>query len=217
MSARPSQHQASALEQALAMLAPPGLLVGCRRIEAGDARHILPVESETIQSRTAAGRDASGAGRLLARRLLRQLGYDDPAIPRGKAGEPVWPAGVAASIAHDADFAIAVATRSETMRGVGIDIEPALPLPPEIEPVVLNSRDRLAGCDPAIAGRIAFAAKEAAYKASFPLDGEVLGFEDITVDLAAGIVTLLNGRCIGTRISITSHILALAFMPADAS
>ncbi|HEV2505950.1 MAG TPA: 4'-phosphopantetheinyl transferase [Mesorhizobium sp.] len=218
MTARPvSQHAAGTLEQALAMLAPPGLLVGCRRIETGDASHILPGESATILSRAAAARDASGAGRWLARRLLRQLGYGDLAIPRGKAGEPLWPAGVVGSIAHDADFAIAVVAPSETMRGVGVDIEPALPLPPELEPLVLNSRDRLEGCDVAIAGKIAFAVKEAAYKASFPLDGEVLGFEDIAVDLPAGTVTLSNGRRVGVGMSISSHIFALAFVPAGVS
>lgn len=212
-----SQHQASTLEQALAMLAPPGLLVGCRRIETGDASHILPAESATILSRTTAARDASGAGRLLARRLLRQLGHPGVAIARGKTGEPVWPAGVVGSIAHDADFAMAVAARSQTMRAVGVDIEPTLPLPPELEPVVLNPRDRLDGCDAAIAGKIAFAAKEAAYKASFPLDGRVLGFEDIAVDLAAGVVALANGRRIEMRFSISSHILALAFVSAGFS
>ncbi|CAM5492572.1 hypothetical protein MAUB1S_08250 [Mycolicibacterium aubagnense] len=207
-----SQHQASTLEQALAMLAPSGLLVGCRRIETGDASHILPAESATILSRATAARDASGAGRLLARRLLRQLGHPDVAIARGKTGEPVWPAGVVGSIAHDADFAVAVAACSQTMRGVGVDIEPTLPLPPGLEPVVLNPRDRLAGYDAAIAARIAFAAKEAAYKASFPLDGRVLGFEDIAVDLAAGLATLSNGRHIEVRISTSTHLLALAFV-----
>lgn len=201
-----------ALERALAALAPPGVLVGCRRIETGDASHILPDENASILSRTPHGRDASGAGRLIAHGLLRQLGFQHVAVPRGSAGEPVWPAGAVGSIAHDADIAIAVAARAETIHGVGVDIEPALPLPPGLEPVVVNPRDRLGGCDPAIAGTIAFAVKEAAYKASFPLDGVVLGFEDIAVDLPAGIVTLANGRRIEMRMSIGSRILVMAIV-----
>lgn len=201
------------LERSLAALAPPRVLVGCRRIETGDAGHILPDESASILSRTPHGRDASGAGRLIAHGLLRQLGFQHVAVPRGSAGEPVWPAGAVGSIAHDAAIAIAVAARAETIRSVGVDIEPALPLPQDLEPVVVNPRDRLGGCDPAIAGTIAFAAKEAAYKASFPLDGVVLGFEGIAVDLPAGIVTLANGRRIEMRTFAAAHVLALAFVP----
>lgn len=207
-----SQDGLGTLERALAALVPPGVLVGCRRIETGDASHILPDESASILSRTPHGRDASGAGRLIVHGLLRQLGFQHVAVPRGRAGEPVWPTGVVGSIAHDTDIAIAIAARAETIRGVGVDIEPALPLPPDLEPVVVNSRDRLGGCDPAIASKVAFAAKEAAYKASFPLDGEVLGFEDIAVDLAAGAVTLANGRRIDMRIFVASHIVAMAFV-----
>ncbi|PLP55493.1 4'-phosphopantetheinyl transferase [Mesorhizobium loti] len=214
MSDGPALHDVGMLEQVLAALAPPGVLIACRCVEAGDASHILPDESGTILSRTPSGRDASGAGRLLAHGLLRQLGHPDVAVPRGKAGEPVWPIGVVGSIAHDADIAIAVSARAETVRSVGVDIELATPLPPDLEPIVVTPRDRLGDCDPAIAGKLAFVVKEAAYKASFPLDGEVLGFEDIAVDLPAGIVTLANGRRIEARVSISSHILAVAFVPA---
>lgn len=156
------QDEVSVIEQALAALAPPGLLVGCRRIAAGDASHILPGESATILSRTLPARDASGAGRFIAHGLLRQLGYQDVAVARGKAGEPVWPIGVAGSIAHDADIAIVVAARLETVRSIGVDIERATPLPPDLEPVVVTPRDRLGGCDLALAGKIAFVVKEAA-------------------------------------------------------
>lgn len=206
-----SRDEVRALEQALAALAPPGLLVGCRRIETGDASHILTGESGTILSRTPHGRDASGAGRLIAHGLLRQLGYEDVSVPRGKAGEPIWPPGAVGSIAHDDTMAVAVAARVETVTSVGVDIEQAIPLPPDLEPMVVNPRDRLRNCDPVIAGKIAFVVKEAVYKASFPLDGEVLGFDDIAVDVPAATATVANGRRFAVRLWVSSHVAALAF------
>lgn len=200
-----------ALGQALAALAPRGLLVGCRRIETGDAGYILPREGETILSRTVSGRDASGAGRLIAHRLLQQFGCEDVVISRGKAGEPIWPAGFVGSIAHDDTVAIAAVGRVETIPSVGIDIEPTTPLPFDLEPVVVTPRDRLEDCDPALAGKIAFVVKEAAYKASFPLDGEVLGFDDIAVDISEAKATVANGRCFSVRLEVSSHVVALAF------
>ena len=199
------------LGRALAALAPQGLLVGCRRIETGDAVHILPREGETIQSRMLSGRDASGAGRLIAHRLLQQLGCEDVAILRGKAGEPTWPAGFVGSIAHDDTTAIAVVGRIETIRSVGVDIELATPLPLDLEPVVVTPRDRLEDCDPVLASKIAFVIKEAAYKASFPLDGEVLGFDDITVDVSAAEAIVANGRRFSVRLGVSTHVMALAF------
>ncbi|TIU38613.1 MAG: 4'-phosphopantetheinyl transferase, partial [Mesorhizobium sp.] len=52
-------------------------------------------------------------------------------------------------------------------------------MPDDLWAVVAAPEDRLGDLDPKLGGRILFAAKEAAYKASFPLDGRVLGFEDI--------------------------------------
>ena len=199
------------MEQALAALAPPGLLAGCRRIEAGDKQYLLPAENASIATRQNRARDASGAGRHIAHDLLRRLGHADLAVLRGRAGNPVWPAGIAGSIAHDDEIAVAVAARSEELTSVGVDIEPAVPLPHDLRAVVVAPRDRLGDLDPGLASRILFAAKEAAYKASFPLDGRVLGFEDIAVDFEAGEAVTSSGRRLMMRFAVTSKILTLAY------
>jgi len=199
------------VDRALAALAPPGLLTGCRHIQAGDEQLLLPAEGASIATRENKARAASGAGRHIAHELLLRMGCADPAVLRGRLGDPIWPAGIIGSIAHDDEIAVAVVARAGALRSVGIDIEPALPLPPELRSVVAAPQDRLGDLDPGLGGRILFAVKEAAYKASFPLDGCVLGFEDIAVDFEAGEAVTSSGHKLTVRFTVDSRILALAY------
>jgi len=204
-----------AVERALAALAPPGLIAGCRVIRAGDERHFLPAESASILTRESRARAASGAGRQIAHELLQRLQCADMAVARGLLGNPIWPEGIVGSIAHDEEMAVAVAARSGAVGSVGVDVEPALPLPDGLRELVVTPRDRLGGLEPGMAGRILFAVKEAVYKASFPLDGRVLGFEDIAVDLEAAEAVTSHGIRSSVRLSVAAKILALAYtLPA---
>src|SRR6185312_9003062 len=54
---------------------------------------------------------------------LAQLGAPPEEIPRGPQGRPLWPAGFHGSISHTDCLAFAVAARSETYEGVGVDVE----------------------------------------------------------------------------------------------
>ncbi|CDX16318.1 conserved hypothetical protein [Mesorhizobium sp. ORS 3324] len=201
----------NAVEQALTGLTPPGLITGCRLIGAGDERYLLPAEDASIATREHGARAASGAGRRIAHELLRRLGCADLAVLRGQLGNPIWPAGIVGSIAHDDELAVAVAARSDAMRSVGIDIEPALPLPHDLRTLVTTPHDRLGDLDPGIGGRILFAAKEAVYKASFPLDGYVLGFEDIAVDFTSSEAVTSFGNRITVRFTVSPRVLAVAY------
>ncbi|CDX48807.1 4'-phosphopantetheinyl transferase [Mesorhizobium plurifarium] len=201
----------AAVDRALTGLMPPGLTAGCRLIRTGDERFLLAAESASIAAREPRARMASGAGRQVAHELLRRLGCADPAVPRGQLGNPIWPAGIIGSIAHDDNLAVAVAARSGAMRSVGVDIEPALPLPRELEAIVATPQDRLGDLETGTGGRVLFAVKEAVYKASFPLDGRVLGFEHIAVDFEAGKAVTSSGRRLTVRFTTTPRILALAY------
>ncbi|TGS60730.1 hypothetical protein EN819_33560, partial [Mesorhizobium sp. M1C.F.Ca.ET.176.01.1.1] len=66
MSTRPQGTSAGierAVEQALAGLAPSCLVVGCRRIQAGDEQYLLPEENASMATREPGARAATGAGR----------------------------------------------------------------------------------------------------------------------------------------------------------
>ncbi|HEY2768349.1 MAG TPA: 4'-phosphopantetheinyl transferase superfamily protein [Solirubrobacteraceae bacterium] len=149
-------------------------------------------------------------GRACAREALRQLGLSSVAIPAGARGEPSWPAGVVGSITHCAGYRACAVARTETLVTVGIDAEPNEQLPDGVLKEIARAEERellreLARCEPSVCwDRLLFSAKEAVYKAWFPLAERWLGFEDatLTVDLARGAFEarlLVLGPLVGTQ------------------
>lgn len=63
------------------------------------------------------------AGRLAAHAALAAAGAPSGAIPRGRAGEPVWPAGYIGSISHTHGIAIAAVCATSVHASLGIDVE----------------------------------------------------------------------------------------------
>jgi 4'-phosphopantetheinyl transferase EntD len=196
-------------------LAPPGLLIGHRVVTPGDEDALLEHEAASIPSSAASVRRASGAARIVARELLAKLGYGPVAIPKAPSGEPVWPEGVAGSMAHDDRIAVAAVGLLRDFRSIGIDIEPAVPLSSDMLELVATPRElRDIARDP-LRGKLLFAAKEAVYKAVYPLDRVFLEFGDIEVDLAARRAITRAGRVLAFRYFVSSHVVALALPQAD--
>lgn len=140
-------------------------------------------ELAVLHPRTVEGRRAAFvAGRTAAHAALTDLGRDVPGILAGPAREPLWPAGVAASLSHAGEVAVAVAAPLEQTGGIGIDVELTRPAPELWDQVPLaGERDWLRAIDGA--GERArmlvalFSAKEAIYKAFYPRVGTYFGFE----------------------------------------
>jgi 4'-phosphopantetheinyl transferase EntD len=119
-----------------------------------------------------------------------------PVLADGR-GAPVWPPGVVGSITHCMGWTGAVAAQGRAGRlgrgvaGVGIDAEPAGPLPEGVLEVVASEHERggldaLRGRDPGVPWEtVLHSAKESAYKAAYPLLGLVLSHDDVVVDLSA--------------------------------
>jgi len=196
----------------MAAIAPRNVRTGCRLIGDADEAHLLPEEARSIPARQPAMRRASGAARWIAHRLLADIGITDVAIMRAPSGAPVWPDGIIGSLAHDDDMAVAAVAPVGGIVSLGIDVEPAEPLPDDIFAIVATGADRTGAADPRLAGRILFCAKEAVYKAAFPLDREVLGYEDIAVDLDAGRATTKTGRKVSLAYCIAPRVVVLAFV-----
>lgn len=196
-----------ALDEALAILKTPGVLLGYRTIGANDAAALLPEEPVPGAPES---RRASGAARIVARGLLARLGLPGIPIRKGAGGAPLWPEGISGSLAHDNTFALAAVGRVKDIGSIGIDIEPAAPLPADMLDLVFtpNERARL-GHDP-LAGTLHFAIKEAVYKAVYPLDRVFLEFHDISVGPDAGKAVTRTGRVVRVKHAVASHIVALA-------
>ncbi len=198
------------LQQALESLAP-GIALGHRRIAPGDEAALLDEEARSIVSEVVAVRRASGAARLVARDLLARLGHPGCAVPKIASGAPAWPPDVVGSLAHDDRIAVAAVALRRYVEMVGIDVEPAEPLPPDVLDLITTERERLRLSDDPFQGRLLFAAKEAVYKAVYPVDQVFLDYHDIVVDLADRRAIVLNGRVLELRFLAAAHLVVLAF------
>jgi 4'-phosphopantetheinyl transferase EntD len=202
-----------ALARDIEALAVPGLLIGHRVISAGDENFLLDEEAASIASPVLAVRRSSGAARIVARALLAQLGYARVAVPKDASGEPIWPAGLTGSLAHDDRIAVAAVGRQRDIRAVGIDVEPAVPLPPDMLELIATPQELRSIADDPLRGKLLFAAKEAVYKAVYPLDRVFLEFRDIEVDLVSRTATTRTGRAVALRTCVSSHVVVVA-LPA---
>ena len=148
----------------------------------------LPEEEPLIARSVAKRRNEFVTVRHCARQALGELGQPPVPILKGDKGEPCWPDGIVGSLTHCEGFRGAVVGKRGDVRSVGIDAEPhdvlpngvlgAISLP--VERAELTALPANLHWD-----RILFCAKEATYKAWFPLTHRWLGFEDahITFDV----------------------------------
>ncbi|MGV0627630.1 4'-phosphopantetheinyl transferase PptT [Mycolicibacter minnesotensis] len=173
---------------------PAGALAWAERYDDPPGLVALPEEEALIARSVAKRRNEFITARYCARLALEELGRPPVAILKGEKGEPTWPAGIVGSLTHCAGYRGAVVGRDSDVRSVGIDAEPHDVLPDGVLKAISLPAER-AELAALPAGqhwdRILFCAKEATYKAWFPLTKRWLGFEDahITFDPDGGFVS----------------------------
>ncbi|BBZ44953.1 4'-phosphopantetheinyl transferase PptT [Mycobacterium parmense] len=141
----------------------------------------LPEEEPLIAKSVAKRRNEFITARHCARIALGELGFPAAPILKGEKGEPRWPDGVVGSLTHCTGYRGAVVGRAGAVRSVGIDAEPHDVLPQGVLDAITvpEERHEQATLPQGLHwDRILFCAKEATYKAWFPLTGRWLGFED---------------------------------------
>lgn len=148
----------------------------------------LPEEEPLIAKSVPKRRNEFVTARYCARQALVELGSDPVPILKGEKGEPCWPDGFVGSLTHCEGFRGAVVGRRDEVRSVGIDAEPHGVLPQGVLDAVSLPAERgeLRALPAGVHwDRVLFCAKEATYKAWFPLTRRWLGFEDahITFDV----------------------------------
>jgi 4'-phosphopantetheinyl transferase EntD len=149
----------------------------------------LPEEEPLIAKSVAKRRNEFITVRYCARIALGELGLPPVPILKGDKGEPCWPDGVVGSLTHCTGYRAAVVGRSAAVRSVGIDAEPHDTLPHGVLDAISLPEER-GEIPQAISAalhwdRILFCAKEATYKAWFPLTKRWLGFEDAHISFEA--------------------------------
>jgi 4'-phosphopantetheinyl transferase EntD len=134
-------------------------------------------EEQVIAHAVASRRRDFAAVRSCARACLQRLGYASVPILPGVGGAPTWPAGIRGSMTHCTGYAAAAVGPHPPISAIGIDAEPDAPLPDGVLGLIATAaeHDHLAAtqreCEGPHWDRLLFSAKEAVYKAWFPLVG----------------------------------------------
>jgi 4'-phosphopantetheinyl transferase EntD len=198
------------LHTAIQRLGLPGIMIGHRLISPGDEYALLP--EEAVASPSAKIRRSSGAARIVARELLARTGCEICAVPKCSSGAPIWPPQIVGSLAHDTDVAVAALAPHREFASIGIDVEPAEPLPIELLKIIATSSEQSALDTYVFGGRLLFVAKEAVYKAVSGLDRMFLNHRDVEVDFLKRKAVVRNGRTVEFRFCISTHLVVLAFV-----
>lgn len=138
-------------------------------------------EGHHLASAVVARRNEFISGRRCARAALANVGHAPVAIPTDADGLPTWPTGAIGSISHSRGFCCAVAAPADDVLGLGVDLEKTTRLSARaMERVVHPLEANTVGEDQAL-GSLLFSAKEAFYKAQFPIWGALANFKDLAL------------------------------------
>lgn len=166
-------------------LVPPGV-VTVETDEELIETELFPEEQGSARRAAEKRRREFVTGRACAHLALRRLGIPPWGIPSGERGEPLWPEGVVGSITHCQGYRACAVARAGDLVSLGIDAEVHAPLPPGVLEEVASPAERTwatrEGPGPFV-DRLLFSAKEAVYKAWFPLTRRWLGFEDVELSV----------------------------------
>jgi 4'-phosphopantetheinyl transferase EntD len=152
---------------------------------------LFPEEAALVARAVAKRRREFAAVRSCARRAMEKLGVPPQPVLPGERGAPRWPAGLAGSMTHCDGYCAAALVRAADLASLGIDAETHGPLPEGVLSAVAlpSEAERLrhlaAQRSDVHWDRLLFSAKEAVYKAWFPLTGKWLDFTEAEIDLSA--------------------------------
>lgn len=147
---------------------------------------LFPDEEAVIARAVDKRRREFATVRHCARAALERLGVTPGPILPGERGAPRWPAGVVGSMTHCAGFRGCAVAHAGHLRTIGLDAEPAEPLPDGVLDAIALPEERsgLRRLGPGVPwDRLLFSAKESVYKAWFPLTHRFLEFDQARIEL----------------------------------
>ena len=153
---------------------------------ASDQRRLFPTEAQAIAKAVPSRKAEFAGGRVAARAALAKLGCMALPIPMGPGRAPVWPQGYVGSVTHTDDMCLAIVGRQLDFVTIGVDLDRDAPLPADVISDVVLHGELLDQGDTARQARRIFSAKEALFKAQYPLTESFIGFQAMHCDLAKG-------------------------------
>ncbi|MDK4336385.1 4'-phosphopantetheinyl transferase family protein [Corynebacterium accolens] len=151
--------------------------------------HLDPKEQSIVSRAVDIRKSEFGDARWCAHQALRELGFtgSNP-ILRGERGMPLWPEGFIGSMTHTEGLRAAVVASTTDFRSIGLDAEPAQRLPDHVLTMIARAGEmpqlpRLEKAGVHCPDRLLFCAKEATYKAWFPMTHRWLDFDQAEIDI----------------------------------
>jgi 4'-phosphopantetheinyl transferase EntD len=165
------------------------LVPGCFGADVEDRSQdvpLLPLEAIHVASAAPKRQRDFALGRFCAHAGLVQMGRDEPVIPVGPGGAPVWPAGIVGSITHTRGYAAALVAPQDCFHAIGMDAERIGGVTEALFPRLFGAAEQewlmaLNVEKRAVAMTVFFSAKESFYKA-FGAKAR-LSFRDIHVEM----------------------------------
>ncbi len=131
-------------------------------------------------------RDEFLTGRALARQALQELGCPPQEILPSETRAPIWPERFIGSISHCTGMCMAHVARHDSLLGIGVDVERRQAVAPKMLDLISTAEEYASltalGTESEIASLI-FSAKEAFYKAYFPVTQVPLEFRDVFIEV----------------------------------
>lgn len=147
--------------------------------------HPEPLAGEAEHLRFAIARRHAefAAGRAVARRAMAALGHPEQPVMTAADRSPIWPRGLTGSISHSETLCVAAVSDGPVY--LGLDIEPDAELSEALVGTICSRAEiaRVRGPEMLRHASLIFSAKEAAYKAQFPITRKVFGFDHIDLTL----------------------------------
>ena len=127
------------------------------------------------------------AGRFCAHEAMVLANITAKHIQIGEKGEPIWPSNIVGSITHSHGYAAAAVARKSDILSLGIDAEVDEPLSSKVLRRISNDQEHqwaktVGGTLVQHPGKVLFSAKEATYKAWYPITHEWLGFKEALIN-----------------------------------
>jgi 4'-phosphopantetheinyl transferase EntD len=152
--------------------------------------------THAVQSRRA----EFSTGRVLAADGLRELGVGAFPLERGSHNEPLWPPGIVGSISHSSGVCVVAMARTQDMKFIGIDVESSTADVTKISELILTASEyrydaKFESVTLADRTRITFCAKEAIFKAVYPLVARFVDFREVALEIDADTQTFVAQAC----------------------
>ncbi|MBL4607753.1 MAG: 4'-phosphopantetheinyl transferase superfamily protein [Pseudomonadales bacterium] len=149
-------------------------------------RQVQSAEEAAVRTAVKKRKREYRAGRHCAAAVLAQLGVVDFPLLNDSKRAPQWPQNIVGSLTHCDNFCCAVASSDPKIYSLGVDAEPLKPLPKETTPLICSENELshlLANnLKENYWSAVIFSAKEAFYKAYFPLCREYLDFSQANIE-----------------------------------